>query len=105
MRCIEREEFLKFNDEGFRMDIISETDNAKILNCNIRAGSELPLHNHEIDGELLIVVLEGEGEFLGAGGVTMPARPGDALTAEIREPHGLRAIKDLRAIIVITPPI
>lgn len=104
MKLISREDYTTFKDGGFRMDVISDTENAKILNCNIRAGAELPVHSHDIEGELCITILAGEGLFLGANGAELPARAGDMLISEIREPHGLRAVSDLRAIVVITPP-
>lgn len=105
MKLIRREEYVTFKDGGFRMDVVSDTENAKVMNCNISAGAELPVHSHDIEGELCIVILEGEGLFLGADGATLPARQGDMLHSEIREPHGLRAHTALRALVVITPPI
>ena len=35
----------------------------KILNFNFKAGQELPVHSHDIEGQLSLVILEGEGEF------------------------------------------
>jgi quercetin dioxygenase-like cupin family protein len=52
-------------------------------------------------------VLEGEGEFLGADGASIPAKTGDVLVADIAEPHGVRAGADsrLRVLVTIAPPI
>ena len=50
---------------------------------------------HELDGELTIVVLEGEGQFLAAEGATLPAKPGDVLVCPIAVPHGLTATTDM----------
>jgi quercetin dioxygenase-like cupin family protein len=51
------------------------------------------------------VVLEGKGEFLGKDDATLPANPGDVLISDISEPHGIRAIDDLRVLVTIAPPI
>ena len=56
-------------------------------------------------GALSLVILEGEGEFLGEGDATIPAKPGDVVISEIAEPHGLRAKTNLRLLVTIAPPI
>ncbi len=76
-----------------------------MLNFNFKAGQELPIHSHEIDGQVSIAVLEGEGDFLGKEGATIPAQSGDVLISEISEPHGLRAKSDMRVLVTIAPPI
>ena len=77
----------------------------QILNFNFKAGQELPIHSHDIEGQLSIAVLEGSGEFLGEDETTIPAQPGDVLISEISEPHGLRAETDMRVLVTIAPPI
>ena len=76
-----------------------------MINFNFKAGQELPIHSHDIDGQLSIVVLEGQGEFLGKNDATLPAAPGDVLISDISEPHGVRAISDMRVLVTIAPPI
>ncbi len=51
------------------------------------------------------MVIEGEGEFLADGDVTMPARTGNMLICDISEPHGVKAITDMRIVVTIAPPI
>ena len=65
----------------------------------------MPIHSHDLDGQLSITIIEGEGEFLGADGLTTPAKPGDVLVSDIAEPHGIRASKDMRILVTIAPPI
>jgi quercetin dioxygenase-like cupin family protein len=77
----------------------------KIINFNFKAGQELPVHSHDIEGQLSLVVIEGEGEFLGKDDTAMPARAGDVVISDIAEPHGLRAKTDLRLLVTIAPPI
>jgi quercetin dioxygenase-like cupin family protein len=94
-----------FSDLNFRNFLVHDSPYFKILNFNFKAGQELPIHSHEIEGQVSIVVLAGEGEFLGDGGVVLPAKPGNVLISEISEPHGLRAKSDMRLLVTIAPPI
>jgi quercetin dioxygenase-like cupin family protein len=94
-----------FNDLHMSKYLVHDSPYFKILNFNFRAGQELPIHSHDIDGQLSIAVLEGEGEFLGKDGTTFPANPGDVLISDISEPHGVRAKSDLRVLVTIAPPI
>ncbi len=64
-----------------------------------------PVHSHDLDGELSIQVLEGEGFFLAEKDAEIPAAVGDVLISEIREPHGVRATTKMRIIVTIAPPI
>ncbi len=94
-----------FSEKSMKNFLVHDSPYFKILNFNFKAGQELPIHSHDIDGQLSITVLEGEGEFLGADGATMPARQGDVLVSDIAEPHGIRAGTDLRVLVTIAPPI
>ena len=61
------------------------------------------MHSHDIEGQLSLVIIEGEGEFLGKDGASFPAKPGDVVISDIAEPHGLRARTDLRLLVTIAP--
>lgn len=105
MKNVRLNDVRQFRDAGLHKNLVHDSENFKILNFNFRAGQELPIHSHDIEGELAITVIEGEGLFLGAGGATIPAQVGDVLVSEIREPHGIRATTDMRVVVVIAPPI
>lgn len=94
-----------FEEKALKRFLVHESPYFKIINFNFRPGQELPIHSHEIEGQLSIVIIEGVGEFLGKDGTTLPARTGDVLISDIAEPHGLRAKSDLRALVTIAPPI
>jgi len=94
-----------FGDKAFKRLLVHDSPYFKILNFNFKPGQELPVHSQDIEGQLSIVVLEGEGEFLGKDGATIPAKTGDILIAEISEPHGVRATTDMRVLVTIAPPI
>ena len=94
-----------FSEKAFSKLLVHDSPYFKILNFNFKAGQELPIHSHDIDGQLSIAVLEGTGEFLGKDNATIPANPGDVLISDINEPHGVRATTNLRVLVTIAPPI
>lgn len=93
-----------FNDLHMSRLLVHDSPYFKVLNFNFRAGQELPIHSHDVEGQLSIAVLEGTGEFLGKES-TMPAKTGDVLISDISEPHGVRAKTDMRVLVTIAPPI
>ncbi len=95
----------QFNDKGMHRFLVHESPHFKIINFNLTAGQTFPVHSHDLDGELSITVIEGKGEFLGRDDSAMPAKEGDILISEIREPHGVRAATDMRILVTIAPPI
>ena len=88
-----------------RFFLVEDSENFKIINFNLRAGVTFPVHSHDIDGDLSIQVIEGEGFFLGANNAEIPAKTGNILISQIREPHGVRATTDMRIVVTIAPPI
>lgn len=94
-----------FSEKAFKKLLVHDSPYFKILNFNFKPGQELPVHSHDVEGQLSLVVLEGEGEFLGEDEAPIPARRGDVLVSDISEPHGVRAITDLRILVTIAPPI
>ncbi len=105
---MKRIEVFKENDfDGlmFQKLLVHDSPYFKILNFNFSPGQELPIHSHDIDGQLSIAVLEGEGLFLAKEGAELPANTGDVLISDISEPHGIRAITNMRVLVTIAPPI
>lgn len=94
-----------FSDTHFKNFLVHDSPYMKIINFNFKAGQELPVHSHDIDGQVSIAVMEGNGEFLGGKGRVIPAATGDVLVSDIREPHGIRAVEDMRVLVTIAPPI
>lgn len=48
-----------------RFFLVEDSPSFKIVNFNLDEGVIFPVHSHDLDGELSIQVLEGEGFFLG----------------------------------------
>jgi quercetin dioxygenase-like cupin family protein len=105
MKKIELYKESGFSDKAFKKLLVHDSPYFKIINFNFKAGQELPVHAHDIEGQLSIVIVEGRGEFLGSDGVVLPAEPGDVLISDIAEPHGVRAKTDMRVLVTIAPPI
>ncbi len=94
-----------FKELTFSNYLVHESEFMKVINFNFKAGQQLPVHSHDLEGELTLTILEGKGEFLAADGASMPANTGDVLVSEIAEPHGVRAVTDMRVLVTIAPPI
>ncbi|SIN68963.1 cupin domain-containing protein [Halodesulfovibrio marinisediminis] len=94
-----------FTPDRMHVQLVHESENVKVMNFNLKAGQEMPVHSHNIDGELVMVVLSGEGELLGESGVLDSIAAGDVLICEIKVPHGVRASKDMSLVVTIAPPI
>ena len=94
-----------FSEKGVAKHLVHDSPYFKIINFNFEPGQELPVHSHEVEGQLSITVLEGEGELLGGEGASHPAKAGDVAVAEIAEPHGIRASTRMRVLVTIAPPI
>ncbi|HHD63560.1 MAG TPA: cupin domain-containing protein [Desulfobulbaceae bacterium] len=94
-----------FNPLGMKSIVLHDSEYFKILNFNLKAGHVFPIHSHDLDGQLSILVIEGEGAFLGDNEAVIQAKTGDMLISDIREPHGVRADTDMRIVVTIAPPI
>ena len=95
----------KFGDKGMAKLLVHDSPYFKIINFNFKPGQEMPVHDHDIEGQVSLAVLEGEGEFLGKDGAALPAKTGDVLVCDIAEPHGFRAKTQVRLLVTIAPPI
>ncbi len=105
MKKIDLNQTRIFDDQAIKKFLVHDSEYFKIINFNIRAGQTFPVHSHQVDGQLSILVLEGCGEFLGKDNTALPANQGDVLICEISEPHGVRAQTDMRILVTIAPPI
>lgn len=105
MKKIEVFKDSKFGDKGVSNFLVHDSPYMKVINFNFRAGQELPVHSHQLDGEVSIAVLEGKGQFLAKDDKAVAAMPGDVLVCDIAEPHGIRAETDMRVLVTIAPPI
>lgn len=94
-----------FSEKTFKKLLVHDSPYFKIINFNFKPGQELPIHSHDLEGQLSITILAGTGEYLGKDNAVLAANPGDILISDISEPHGIRAITDMRVLVTIAPPI
>ncbi|MCT4536245.1 cupin domain-containing protein [Halodesulfovibrio sp.] len=94
-----------FNPSRMHVQLVHESEHVKVMNFNLKAGQEMPVHSHHLEGELVMVVLNGNGELLGEHGPLDAIKTGDVLICEIKEPHGVRASTDMSLVVTIAPPI
>ena len=104
MKKMELSKTREFDPRTMKKFLLHDSPWFKIINFNLPAGHTFPVHSHDTEGQLSILVIEGEGEFLAAGDAAIPAKLGDMLISEIAEPHGVRALTDMRIIVTIAPP-
>jgi quercetin dioxygenase-like cupin family protein len=62
----------EFNPLGMKSVLLHDSEHFKILNFNLKAGALFPVHSHDLDGQLSILVIEGEGAFLGDNEASIP---------------------------------
>ncbi|MEJ5377475.1 MAG: cupin domain-containing protein [bacterium] len=94
----------KFDPQRFHMELIHDMYTFRMILFSFEPGQELPVHHHEADSEVAILVLEGEGEFTG-GEKGIPAKAGSLLVCKVSEPHGVLARSRMRVLVIIAPPI
>jgi quercetin dioxygenase-like cupin family protein len=105
MKRFDLNETREFDQKHMKKFLVHDSAYFRIINFNLAAGIVFPVHSHQLEGQLSILVLEGEGEFLGRDEAAIPAKTGNMLISDIAEPHGVRAITDMRIIVTIAPPI
>jgi len=103
MKLIDLNGFTKFDPGRMHRELLHDSPNLRVLSFNFEAGQELPVHSHDADSEVTLMILEGEGEFTGAH--PRPARAGLVQIMPVNEPHGLRAKTRLRLLVFITPTL
>jgi quercetin dioxygenase-like cupin family protein len=105
MKKIDLDPAREFHPEHMKKFLVHDSAYFRIINFNLGAGVVFPVHSHDLDGQLSILVIEGEGEFLGKNETSIPAKTGDILISDIQEPHGVKATTNMRIIVTIAPPI
>lgn len=94
----------KFDPQKFHLELIHDMYTFRMILFSFEPGQELPVHHHEADSEVAILVLDGEGEFTG-GEKGIQAKEGSLLICKVSEPHGVRARTRMRVLVTIAPPV
>jgi quercetin dioxygenase-like cupin family protein len=100
---INLQEVAKFSGDRPYRELIYDSPNLRVLAFNFEPGQELPVHSHQADSDVAMLILEGEGVFTGAQ--EMPAKAGDLQIIPVTQPHGLEATTRLRLLVLIGPTL
>ena len=103
MKSIDLQEVNKFNADKPYRELLYDSPNLRVLAFNFEPGQELPVHSHPADSDVVLMVVEGEGEFTGTN--QMPARAGQIQIMPVCEPHGLKARTRMRLLVLIAPTL
>ena len=87
MKKIDLDPERNFHPEHMKKFLVHDSAYFRIINFNLGAGVVFPVHSHDLDGQLSILVIEGEGEFLGKNDAAIPAKTGDILISDMRFPY------------------
>jgi quercetin dioxygenase-like cupin family protein len=104
MKLFNLPEAAKFSADKPCRELLFDSPNLRVLTFNFEPGQELPVHSHNADSEVALLILEGEGVFTG-GVEEYPAKPGTLQIMPVTEPHGLRALTRLRLLVFIAPTL
>ena len=100
MKLIDLSKAAQFTKDKPHRQSLYESRNLQVVCFNLEAGQELPVHC--LDAEVAILILEGEGDFL--GGKEMPVKEGSLIVLPACAPHGLKARTRLRLVAFVAPP-
>jgi quercetin dioxygenase-like cupin family protein len=103
MKLMDLQATAKFSSSKPYRELLYDSPNLRVLNFNFEPGQELPVHSHDADSEVSMLILEGEGELLGTE--EGPARAGHLAIMPVSQPHGLKAHTRLRLLVFITPTL
>lgn len=104
MKLFNLPEAAKFSADKPCRELLFDSPNLRVLTFNFEPGQELPVHSHNADSEVALLILEGEGVFTG-GPEEIPAKIGIMQIMPVTEPHGLRALTRLRLLVFIAPTL
>jgi quercetin dioxygenase-like cupin family protein len=104
MKKIEIDEIAKFKQESFYLNFVHDSPNMRLILFCFEEGQELPVHSHDVESEVFLFVVDGEGFFTG-GSEDVPAVKGSLLISPVSEPHGIKARTRMKVLVGIVPPI
>lgn len=103
MKTIQLPELAQFSRTTPLRKVLHDSPHLRIISLNFEPGQEMPVHGHHADGDVAILVLDGEGFFMGED-IDVPIQAGTLQIMPVSDPHGIRARTRLRLLIIIAPP-
>jgi hypothetical protein len=81
---------------------VYESPCLKILNLRFDPGQSLLMYSDQIQGDMSLVVIDGQGEFMGEEARRYPLNRGDVIVSLMGEPYTFLAKTTLRLLVTIT---
>jgi quercetin dioxygenase-like cupin family protein len=81
--------------------ILSSTDDARAIALSVPAGESL--QDHQVHEHAWVSIVSGEAEITTPAGDSVSATPGVLVLFEPGERHAVRAVSDLRLLLLLTP--
>lgn len=98
------DEIASFNDHKMTVNITHDSVNFRQLLFCFKAGQELPVHSHDVDSEIIMAIMDGQGQVI-EDGQEVSVKKGDILIGKVRVPHGIKAETEMKVLVTIAPPI
>lgn len=104
MKLFDLADTAKFSPDKPYRQLLYDSPNLRVLVFNFEPGQELPVHSHNADSEVSLLILEGEGIFLG-GPEEITVKAGNLEIMPVTEPHGFKATSRARLLVFISPTL
>lgn len=104
MKLINCAEKTTFTADKLCRELLYDSPNVRVLSFNFEPGQELPVHSHDVESDVALLILEGEGVFLG-GPEPIPAKAGMLQIMPVDQAHGFRARTRVRLLVFIAPTL
>jgi len=90
----------EFAEDRPRSQLLYDSEAARVVLFNLRAGQTVPPHSAPV--RVMMLVVAGQGQFR-TGEDTFRVRPGYLAICEPNQPHGFSAEEDLTVLATIAP--
>ncbi|MDX1762773.1 MAG: cupin domain-containing protein [bacterium] len=98
------QDMARFEDDKMTVQITHDSVNFRQLLFCFKAGQELPVHSHDVDSEVIMAIIDGEGAVI-EDEKAIDVRRGDVVIGAVRIPHGIVAKTEMKVLVTITPPL
>jgi quercetin dioxygenase-like cupin family protein len=97
-------EIATFKEDKMTVKITHDSENFRQLLFCFKSGQDLPVHSHDVDSEIIMAIMDGEGTVI-EDDKEIAVKRGDVLIGKVRVPHGIRAGTEMKVLVTITPPL
>ena len=98
------DEIATFKDDKMTVHITHDSPNFRQLLFCFKPGQDLPVHSHDVDSEVIMAIVDGEGSVI-EDEQKIAVKRGDVVIGAVRVPHGIVAETEMKVLVTITPPL